>query len=168
MQQTIEELILKEIGGEALVDGQKQEMLDDIAESVQNYFIAFCYQKLGEEDKVQLEQLIDAGDDAAQDEFLKTKLANHADILQQAVDQTVRDIKESQAELDEELKDLEPTTAPAADSSAPTASVNLDVPAPSTAILTPVAPPTTPPNSETIAQQVPTTTMPVPPVDPAA
>ena len=67
MQQTIEELILKEIGGEAMEPSQKQELLDDIAESVQNYFIAFCYQKLSEDDKQQLEQLIDAGDDAAQE-----------------------------------------------------------------------------------------------------
>ena len=155
MQQTIEELILKEIGGEALLGEQKQEMLDDIAESVQNYFIAFCYQKLSEEDKVQLEQLIDAGDDAAQDEFLKTKLSNHADILQQAVDQTVKDIKESQAELDLELKDLD--THSVTETPAPTA------PAPSTATLQPVVPPPVPSSSETIAQQVPTTTMPVPP-----
>lgn len=155
MQQTIEELILKEIGGEALAGEQRQEMLDDIAESVQNYFIAFCYQKLGEEDKVQLEQLIDTGDDTAQDEFLKSKLTNHADILQQAVDQTVEDIKESQAELDAELKDLD--AQPVAETPTPIA------PTPSTATLQPVAPPPVPPTSETIAQQVPTTTMPVPP-----
>lgn len=165
MQQTIEELILKEIGGEAMEPSQKQELLDDIAESVQNYFIAFCYQKLSEDDKQQLEQLIDAGDDAAQDEFLKTKLTNHADILQQAVDQTVRDIKESQAELDEELKDLDPQPAPVAPPTPMPTQQPVATPAPT---LQPVAPPPVVPNAETIAQQVPSSTFPVSPAQPPA
>ncbi len=163
MQQTIEELILKETGGLAMEPSQKQEMLDDIAESVQNYFIAFCYQKLSEDDKAQLEQLIDAGDDAAQDEFLKSKLTNHADILQQAVDQTVRDIKESQAELDEELKDLNPQPAPAAAPAPTPAQQPAAPPAPN---LQPVIPPVASPNAETIAQRVPTSTSPVSPAQP--
>ena len=163
MKQTIEELILSEIGGEGMEASQRQEMLDDIAESVQNYFIAFCYLKLAEEDKQKLEQLIDAGDDAAQDEFLKTKLTNHADILQQAVDQTVRDIKQSQAELDEELKDLEPQPAPAVTPAPIPVQQPVAPPAPT---LQPVAPPAVAPNAETIAQQVPTSTFPVSPAQP--
>ncbi len=163
MKQTIEELILAEIGGGAVEAGQKQEMLDDIAESVQNYFIAFCYQKLSEDDKQKLEELIDAGDDAAQDEFLKTKLTNHADILQQAVDQTMRDIKDSQAELDAELKDLDVQPASVTPAAPDLAQQPGTPPAPT---LQPVAPPTTPPNAETIAQQVPSSTFPVSPAQP--
>lgn len=121
MQQTIEEIILNEIGSEGLDEASKQEMLEDIAESVQNYFIAFCYQQLSEEDKQKLEQLIDAGDESAQDEFLQQKISNHAEVLQRAVDQTVRDIKESQAELDAELSDLEGSPAAAAVGTTPPA-----------------------------------------------
>lgn len=161
MQQTIEELILKEIGGEALAGEQKQGMLDDIAESVQNYFIAYCYQKLSEVDKEQLEKLIDAGDDLAQDDFLKSKLANHASILQQAVDQTVRDIKESQAELDQELKDLDPQPA----SAAPLNSLPVGQPVVSpVAMLQPIAPAAAPPTLDTAAAQPPSNSAPAPQV----
>lgn len=109
MQDKIEDIILKELGTEGMTEEAKQEMLDDIAESIQNYFIAFCYQKLSAEDKDQLERLIDAGDEAAQDSFLTTKIANQSEVMQQAVDQAVKDIREFQAELDAELSDLAPT-----------------------------------------------------------
>lgn len=113
MQDKIEDIILKELGSEGMTEEAKQEMLDDIAESVQNYFIAFCYQKLSEEDKDQLEQLIDAGDEAAQDSFLTAKIANQSEVMQQAVDQAVKDIRDSQAELDAELSDLVPAQSAA-------------------------------------------------------
>jgi succinate dehydrogenase flavin-adding protein (antitoxin of CptAB toxin-antitoxin module) len=109
MQDKIEDIILKELGTEGMTEEAKQEMLDDIAESIQNYFIAFCYQKLSAEDKDQLERLIDAGDEAAQDSFLTTKITNQSEVMQQAVDQAVKDIREFQTELDAELSDLAPT-----------------------------------------------------------
>ncbi len=108
MQEKIEEMILKEIGAEGMTEEAKQQMLDDIAESVQNYFIAFSYQKLSEADKQELEKLIDAGDEAAQDAFLAEKIPNRSEVIQKAVDQTVADIRESQAELDAELADMQP------------------------------------------------------------
>ena len=111
MQETIEEIILKELGAEGMAEEAKQQMLDDISESVQNYFIAFSYQKLSEADKQELERLIDAGDEAAQDAFLAEKIPNRSEVIQQAVDQTVADIRESQAELDAELADMNNSVA---------------------------------------------------------
>ncbi len=142
MQDKIEDIILKELGSEGMTEEAKQEMLDDIAESVQNYFIAFCYQKLSEEDKDQLEQLIDAGDEAAQDSFLTAKIANQSEVMQRAVDQAVKDIRESQAELDAELSDL----APAQSAAVPVAAQQDQASAPQPVVQSAQAP---------VAQQVP-------------
>ncbi len=146
-QNNIEDIILKEIGNEGLSEEAKAALLDDIAESVQNYFIAFSYQKLSEEDKQQLETLIDAGDETGQDEFLKSKIPNHAEVLQLAVDQTIKDIKESQAELDAELADLSPAAPkPGAEPLAPLPKGPLsEVSAP--VVPAAVTPPATPPQS---------------------
>ena len=142
MEDKIEDIILKELGSEGMTEEAKQEMLDDIAESVQNYFIAFCYQKLSEEDKDQLEQLIDAGDEAGQDSFLTAKIVNQSEVMQQAVDQAVKDIRESQAELDAELSDL----APAQPAAVPVATQQTAASAPQPVVQPAQAP---------VAQQVP-------------
>lgn len=83
IQKLLDQDVLELIGGSDLPQEKKQELYLKMAETVQNRAIVRVYRELSEEEGKELDQLIDNGDTAKVQEYLRAKNLDLPAILAQ-------------------------------------------------------------------------------------
>jgi len=104
MDQTqLQQNIVKELGLEELNEGTQKEILAKMTESVLKRITVNVLEKLSEPDLNEFEKMQQAGNAEAVDNFLKSKIENYEQVVQDTIIQLKEEMKDTIQTLKKDL-----------------------------------------------------------------
>ena len=95
----IQQNIIKELGLEKLPEDLQIKLLTQMTESVLKRITIEVFEKLSEKEREEFEKLQSKGDVSQVDDFLKEKIPNYEEMVQEIIEDFKAEIKENIASL---------------------------------------------------------------------